>query len=324
MQTIENFGIIKPEGNMETSFDLIIIGAGPAGLTAAQYGARANLRTLLIEEASVGGQSLNITDLENYPGFENPISGAELCSRMKAQADKFGAKFLAASVQSISKQNDIFTITTDSGLFTAYTVILATGAKHRKLGAKGEDEFVGRGVSYCAACDGAFFKDKKIIVVGGGDTACSEALFLANLSDKIIMIHRKDRFRAQKALADRVLANKNIEVRFNTTCTEIKGTDKVESAVLMENGIQYEQDTDAVFIFTGILPVNQLAEGVNMDEAGYIITDSRMETSLKGLFAVGDVRTSPFRQVVTACSDGAVAAHYAGLLVDELKGEAYI
>ncbi len=309
---------------METSFDLIIIGAGPAGLTAAQYGARANLRTLLIEEASVGGQSLNITDLENYPGFENPISGGELCSKMKAQADKFGAQFMAASVQSISKQDDLFTLTTDSGIFTALAVILATGAKHRKLGAKGEDDFAGRGVSYCAACDGAFFKGKKIIVVGGGDTACSEALFLANLSDNIIMIHRKDRFRAQKALADRVLANKNIEVRFNTTCTEIKGSNKVESAVLMENGIQYEQDTDAVFIFTGILPQNQLAEGVNMDEAGYIVTDSRMETSLRGLFAVGDVRNSPFRQVVTACADGAVAAHYAGMLVDELKGEAYI
>ena len=308
---------------MDTTNDLIIIGAGPAGLTAAQYGARANLRTLLIEEASVGGQSLNITDLENYPGFQEPISGAELCSRMKNQADKFGAVFLAASVQSISKQNDIFTITTDSGVFTTYTVILATGAKHRKLGAKGEDDFIGRGVSYCAACDGAFFKGKKIIVVGGGDTACSEALFLANLSDKVIMIHRKERFRAQKALADRVLNNKNIEVRFNTTCTEIKGDTKVESAILMENGIQYEQDTDAVFIFTGILPQNRLAEGVTMDEAGYIVTDSHMMTSLRGLFAVGDVRTSPFRQVVTACSDGAVAAHYAGILVDEIKGETY-
>ena len=309
---------------MATSFDLIIIGAGPAGLTAAQYGARANLKTLLIEEASVGGQSLNITDLENYPGFENPISGGELCSRMKIQADKFGAQFLVASVQAISKQNDLFTITTDTALFTTYTVILATGAKHRKLGVPGEDDFAGRGVSYCAACDGAFFKGKKIIVVGGGDTACSEALFLANLSDQVILIHRKDRFRAQKALADRVLANKNIEVRFNTTCIEIKGSNKVESALLMENGIQYEQDTDAVFIFTGILPQNQLAGGVNMDETGYIITDSRMETSLKGLFAIGDVRTSPFRQVVTACSDGAIAAHYAGILVDELKGEAYI
>ena len=308
---------------MDTTNDLIIIGAGPAGLTAAQYGARANLRTLLIEEASVGGQSLNITDLENYPGFQEPISGAELCSRMKIQADKFGAVFLTSSVQSISKQNDIFTITTDSGVFTTYTVILATGAKHRKLGAKGEDDFIGRGVSYCAACDGAFFKGKKIIVVGGGDTACSEALFLANLSDKVIMIHRKERFRAQKALADRVLNNKNIEVRFNTTCTEIKGDTKVESAILMENGIQYEQDTDAVFIFTGILPQNRLAEGVTMDEAGYIVTDSHMMTSLRGLFAVGDVRTSPFRQVVTACSDGAVAAHYAGILVDEIKGETY-
>lgn len=309
---------------METSFDLIIIGAGPAGLTAAQYGARANLRTLLIEEGSVGGQSLNITDLENYPGFQNPVSGAELCSNMKVQADKFGSEFLSASVQSISKQDNVFTITTDSGVYSAYTVILATGAKHRKLGAKGEDDFIGRGVSYCATCDGAFFKDKKIIVVGGGDTACSEALFLANLSDKIIMIHRKDRFRAQKALADRVLANKNIEVRFNTTCTAIKGDTKVESAILMENGIQYEQDTDAVFIFTGILPQNRLAEGVTMDEAGYIVTDSHMMTSLQGLFAVGDVRTSPFRQVVTACADGAIAAHYAGMLVDELKGEAYI
>ncbi len=312
------------EAIMETTADLIVIGAGPAGLSAAQYGARANLRTLVLEEASVGGQSLKITELENYPGFENPITGGELAERMRIQAERFGVSFLSASVISAVKEGDLIKVTTDSGTLTSYALVIATGAGHRKLEVKGEDEFTGRGVSYCASCDGAFFKDRKIVVVGGGDTACAEALLLSKLSDKIIMIHRKDRFRAQKALADRVLANRNIEVRFNTVCREIKGSISVESVILEENGISYEQDTDAVFIFAGTVPNSGMVPDVAKDGAGCIITDQRMETSVKGIFAAGDVRNTPFRQIVTACGDGAVAAHYAGEHVDSIKGEAYI
>lgn len=311
-------------GKMETTADLIIAGAGPAGLSAAQYGARANLRTIVLEEASVGGQSLQITELENYPGFDKPVTGQELAEHMRRQAENFGVRFLSASVISVTKEGDVITVRTDSGTLTAYALIIATGASHRKLGVKGEAEFTGRGVSYCASCDGAFFRDRKILVIGGGDSACAEALHLSNLSDKIIMIHRKDRFRAQKALADRVLANRNIEVRFNTVCREITGSIGVEGVVLEENGISYSQDTDAVFIFTGTVPRSESFPDLEKNGSGAIITDERMETSVKGIFAAGDVRNTPFRQVVTACGDGAVAAHYAGEHVYGIKGEAYI
>ncbi|MCQ2603909.1 MAG: thioredoxin-disulfide reductase [Spirochaetia bacterium] len=309
---------------MKAEKDLIIIGAGPGGLTAAQYGARANLSTAIFEESSIGGQAVNIGELENYPGFPEALSGGELCQKMKVQAERFGAEFHSSSVLSVKKHDDIFSVETESGTVTAYAVILATGSRHRMLDVPGEKEFIGRGVSYCASCDGFFFRNKKIIVVGGGDTACSEALALAKLSDKIIMIHRKDRFRAQKALAERVLSNRNIEVRFNTICTEIGGKNKVEYAILEENRIKYEQDTDAVFIFTGIIPQNVLAADAAKDAGGYVITDAYMNTSVKGLFAIGDLRNSPFRQVITACGDGAVAAHSAADYIDALKGEAYI
>jgi thioredoxin reductase (NADPH) len=310
---------------METKYDLLIVGAGPAGLSAAQYGARANLKTLLVEEIAPGGQALLIDKLENYPGILEPTGGYELAETMRAQAEHFGAILLNTSVESLQKTADEFVVKTSEGELKARAVILATGAKHRHLGVPGEDEFIGRGVSYCATCDGPFFKGKRMLVVGGGDSACDEAMYLAKLSDKVTMVHRRDRFRAQKSLADRVLRNPAIKVEFNTIPLEIKGKKSVESVVFEDvvTKTRREEAFDAVFVFIGSDPQTNLVPDAEKDVTGSIITDGTMATSIRGLFAVGDVRVSPFRQIVTACADGAIAAHSASAYIDELEGEAY-
>src|SRR6056297_2952519 len=310
---------------MQVDKDLIIIGGGAAGLSAAQYAARANLDVLVIEEMAAGGQCLIIGDLENYPGFPEPINGAEFAMLLENQAKNFGANFLIGTAKSISKDGEIYTVETSKGTYTTYAVILTTGAQHRKMNVPGEKEFAGRGVSYCATCDGPFFKNKKMLVVGGGDAACDEAGFLANLTDKVIMIHRRDRFRAQKSLADRVLKNPNIEVRFNTIVKEIKGDMKVNSVILenVETGENYEEDMEAVFVFVGSIPQTGLIPDLPKDEAGYVLTDQNMETDTKGLYAAGDVRATPFRQLVVAAGEGAVATHCASQRIDAIKGEAY-
>lgn len=306
-------------------WDLIIIGGGPAGLAAAQYGSRANLKCVLIEEMATGGQALTIDDLENYPGYINGVNGFQFSDDMRAQAEKFGSTIMSAGVKEINKEGDLYTVKTSREELKAPAVVFATGAKHRHLGAPGEEEFAGRGVSYCATCDGPFFKGGKILVVGGGDAACDEAAYLSKLSDKVKIIHRRDRFRAQKAVADRVLNNKNITVNFNTVCEEIKGEQKVTSVILKDTvtGETREEEMDAVFIFVGTIPQTQIAPDVDLDDMGYIKTNEKMETSLPGFFAVGDVRDTPFRQVITACADGAVAAHVASNYIDELRGQAY-
>ena len=317
--------------------DLIIIGAGPAGLTAAQYGARANLSVLALEQLAPGGQALLIDVLENYPGIAPGKTGFEFSEDMYRQAVEFGAEFLTEQALVLNKEGDIFSVSLGDGkIKRAHAVIIATGAKHRTLDIPGEKEFNGRGVSYCATCDGPFFKNKKVFVVGGGDAACDEAQFLSHLTKEVVLIHRRDRFRAQKALADRVLHNPNIQVRFNMVMREIKGTEgaggKV-SSVILENTIdgkgQFEENTNGVFVFTGIVPQTNLVSGengclkVDMDETGYIVTDQNMATSIPGLYAAGDVRSTPFRQVSTAAGDGAIAAHCAAAYIDSLKGDAY-
>ncbi|MDC7221859.1 MAG: thioredoxin-disulfide reductase [Spirochaetales bacterium] len=306
-------------------WDLIIIGAGPAGLAAAQYGSRANLKCVIVEEMAPGGQALTIDDLENYPGFPKGVNGFQFSDDMRAQAEKFGAEFKSASVKEIVKEGEDFVVKTARDEIKAPALIFATGAKHRHLGAPGEEEFAGKGVSYCATCDGPFFKGKKILVVGGGDAACDEAVYLSKLSDQVKIIHRRDRFRAQKAVADRVINDPNIEVNFNTTCEEIKGEMKVNKVVLKDTvtGELREEEMDAVFIFVGTIPQTQIAPDVDLDDMGYIKTNEKMETSLPGFYAVGDVRDTPFRQVITACADGAVAAHVASNYIDELRGQAY-
>ncbi|MCL2265349.1 MAG: thioredoxin-disulfide reductase [Treponema sp.] len=321
----------------DNDFDLIIIGAGPAGLTAAQYGARANLKVLVIEKLSAGGQALVIDVLENFPGNVEqtdakgnvtaaPKSGYEFAVDMHRQAENFGASFFYGTVESLKKENDIFTLSlSDGAVRKAAAVIIATGAKPRLLDVPGEKEFQGRGVSYCATCDGNFFRNKKIFVVGGGDAACDEARFLSRLTDKITLIHRRDSFRAQKALVKRTLDNPNIEVRFNTVIKEIKGDVKVKSVILSNvlTNKTNEEQADAVFIFAGTVPQTSLFAQNDfnglLDESGCVITDQKMSTNVKGLFAAGDVRAGAFRQVVTAAADGAAAAHYASEYLDEIN-----
>ena len=313
---------------MTTDRDLIIVGAGGAGLSAAQYGARGNLRTLVLEEVSSGGQALLIDGLENYPGFPDPINGYDFTRRFEDQARKFGAEFENSGVSSITRDGHVFKVQTDKGVLTAPTVILATGAVHKTLGVPGEAELSGHGVSYCATCDGPFFKSKRMLVVGGGDAACDEAMYLSHLASGVLMIHRRDKFRAQKSLAARVLANPKIEVRFNTELRKIEGDRMVTKVLLFDNVEQKEceEQVAAVFVFIGSDPKSALASslGVPLDDVGYVKTNDRMETSVPGLYAVGDVRASPFRQLVVAAAEGAIAAHAAGQYIDELKGEEYI
>ncbi len=306
--------------------DVVIVGAGVAGLSAAQYCARSNLSTLVVEEMAPGGQALLIADLENYPGFPKPVGGFQLSMDMHKQAQNFGAEFLTANVKKIEKRKERFVVETTKECVLSKGLIFATGAKHRHLGIPGEDLYSGKGVSYCATCDGPFFKGKRVLVVGGGDAACDEGNYLSKLTDKIVMIHRRDRFRAQKAVADKVLRNKNINIRFNTEALEIKGDEsQVQSVLLLNNatGERYEEDFDAVFVFVGTIPQTSLAEGIEKDENGYIRTNDCMESSLRGFYAIGDVRTTPFRQIVTAAADGAVAAHRVSNYIDELNNEAY-
>jgi thioredoxin reductase (NADPH) len=310
---------------MTPDYDLVVIDGGPAGMTAAQYGSRANLKTLVIEEMAAGGAVLLIDDMENYPGFPEPINGFEFSDKMRKQTENFGAEFKSATATALKKDGDVFTVETTDGTVTSWTIAISTGAKHKHLGAPGEEEFSGRGVSYCATCDGPFFKNKKMLVVGGGDSACDEASYLANLTEEVVLIHRRDRFRAQKVLADRVLKNPNIDVRLNHVLESIDGDGKVNKVVLKktDTGETYEEEMDAVFIFIGSVPQTQLVPDLEKDEAGYVITDQNMETSVKGLFVVGDVRATPFRQVVVACGEGAVAAHRAAMHIDDVKGESY-
>jgi thioredoxin reductase (NADPH) len=308
-------------------YDIVIVGAGAAGLTAAQYAARANLSTLVIEQTANGGQCLLIEGLENYPGFPDPIDGYEFTERLERQARQFGAHFRAATVQRLDKQGSSFLLTSSEGEMRATSVIIATGAQHRHLGVPGEEELAGRGVSYCATCDGPFFKNKTILVVGGGDAACDEATFLAKLTDTVILVHRRDRFRAQPAVAQRVLDNPRIDVRFNTVVREITGVTnamgiaQVGSVVLerVDTEEVYKQDASAVFVFVGSDPRTDLVDALPKDEAGYIITDEHMETAVSGLFAAGDVRATPFRQLVVAAGEGAIAAHAAAAYVERQR-----
>lgn len=291
-------------------YDYIIIGAGVAGLASAQYAARGGLNTLVLDVAGSGGQVMQITELDNYPGVFPTLDGPTFIQTMEEQTKAFGAKIEMVQVTAIDKKDNNFIVTSRKKLYQAPYLCLATGAIHKTLGVSGEAEFTGRGVSYCATCDGPFFRNKKIVVVGGGDTACAEATYLSTLTSDLHIIHRRDKFRAQKALVDKMLS-KNVQPIYDTVVKSINGSAKVES-VSLENVKTKEETTlpaDAVFIFTGIQPQTDLVDMLAKDEGGYIKTDENMETSMPGLFAAGDVRSKPFRQVVTAVNDGAIAAH---------------
>ena len=299
--------------NLETAnFDYVIIGAGPAGLASAQYAARSGLNTVVLDPAGAGGQALQIAELENYPGVYPVVNGADFMDNMRNQAEAFGAKIELVTVTSIDKTGSDFIVTTKRKIFKAPCLCLATGAFHKNLGVPGEAEFTGRGVSYCATCDGPFFRNKKIVVVGGGDSACSEAVYLSTLSKDVTIIHRRNEFRAQKAVVDKMLAA-GVKPVYDTVLKEIKGGMKVESLVIenVKTGEQSELTCDAVFIFAGMVPQTELVDMLPKDGNGYIVTDETMATSMPGLFAAGDVRSKSFRQVVTATADGAIAAHSA-------------
>jgi len=283
------------------------------------------LKVAVLENAIIGGQVFNIMDLENYPGVYPPVNGADFVETMKHQAESFGAEFFLTQVSSIDKIGNKFKIQTSDGTFSSFTVLIATGASHRKLDIPGETKFSGRGVSYCATCDGPFFRNKKIVVIGGGDSACDEATYLSTLSNDVTLIHRRGSLRAQKAVAERVLKNPKIKTIFNTIVTEISGDEIVKKITLqnVETGVTSKLECDGVFIFVGMIPQTDLVDMLTKDEDGYIITDEEMRTNVLGMYVAGDIRNKPFRQIVTAASDGAIAAWSAAKLIREIHGEVY-
>lgn len=292
--------------------DLIIIGAGPAGMSAGIYAARSALSPLIIESQMPGGQVALTDFIENYPAFPNGMSGQELTKLMEEQCNNFNVEFMNfVQVDFVEKENKIFKLKTNQGDFFAKTVIVATGASPAELGIPGEREFKGRGVSYCATCDGPLFKDKDILVVGGGDSAVQEAIYLTKFVSSLKIVHRRDKLRARKMLQEKVFKNPKIDILWNSNLLEIKGKDLVERVVIFNNKTNQKREIriGGVFMYVGFKPNSSLVKNlVEMDKLGRIITDHKMRTSTTGLFAAGDVRNTPLRQVVTAVSDGAIAA----------------
>jgi thioredoxin reductase (NADPH) len=306
----------------EKIYDVIIAGAGPAGMTAAVYTSRANLSTLMIERGVPGGQMVNTEDVENYPGYEN-ILGPELATKMFEHAKKFGAEYAYGEVKEIIDGEAYKTVIVGDKQYKARAVIIATGAEYKKLGVPGEAEFSGRGVSYCAVCDGAFFKGKNLVVVGGGDSAVEEGIYLTRFANKVTIVHHRDQLRAQKILQDRAFANEKIDFIWNHTVKQINGKDgKVTSVTLVhtQTGEEREFPCDGVFIYIGMLPLSKPFESLGItNENGYIETNELMETKVPGIFAAGDVREKSLRQIVTATGDGSIAAQSAQHYVEELK-----
>ncbi len=308
----------------EKIYDVIIIGAGPAGMTAAVYTSRANLSTLMIERGVPGGQMANTEEVENYPGYEH-ILGPELSTKMFDHAKKFGAEYAYGDIKSITDGKEYKTINAGSKQYKARAIIITTGAQYKKIGIPGETELGGRGVSYCAVCDGAFFKEKELVVVGGGDSAVEEGVYLTRFAKKVTIVHRRDELRAQKILQDRAFANEKVDFIWSHTVKEIHEKDgKVGSVTLVstKTGEEREFQTDGVFVYIGMVPLTKpfLDLGITNDE-GYIVTNEKMETSLPGIYAAGDVREKMLRQIVTATGDGSIAAQAAQHYVEELKEE---
>lgn len=320
----------KKETKEEIIYDAIIIGGGPAGLTAGIYLSRARMNTLLIEKALPGGQAILTEIIENYPGFPHGIAGPELMQKMEEQAVGFGLKIEYGEVEEIKikegKEDRVRIVKIYNKEYKTLTIILASGAEASKLEVPGEDELRGRGVSYCGTCDAPFFKDQKIVVVGGGDTAIEEALYLTKFVREVTIIHRRDRLRATKILQERVFSNKKINFSWDSIATKILGKEKVEG-VLIQNkktGEEKEISCQGVFVFVGNIPNSKfLKDLVKLGKKGYILTDDNMMTSQDGIYACGDVRKKLLRQVVTACGEGATAAFAAQKYIEELKGISY-
>jgi thioredoxin reductase (NADPH) len=308
--------------SQEKVYDVIIIGAGPAGMTAAVYTSRANLSTLMLERGVPGGQMANTEEVENYPGYDH-ILGPELASKMFEHAKKFGAEYAYGDVKEVIDGEQYKTVVTSNQQYKARAIIIATGAEYKKLGVPGEKELGGRGVSYCAVCDGAFFKGKELVVVGGGDSAVEEGVYLTRFASKVTIVHRRDQLRAQKILQQRAFANEKIDFIWNHTVKQIHEKDgRVGSVTLVhtQTGEEREFPCDGVFIYIGMVPLTKPFASLGItNENGYIETNELMETKVPGIFAAGDVREKSLRQIVTATGDGSIAAQSAQHYVEELK-----
>ncbi|QJC90250.1 thioredoxin-disulfide reductase [Bacillus inaquosorum] len=306
----------------EKIYDVIIIGAGPAGMTAAVYTSRANLSTLMIERGIPGGQMANTEDVENYPGFES-ILGPELSNKMFEHAKKFGAEYAYGDIKEVVDGKEYKVVKAGSKEYKARAVIIAAGAEYKKIGVPGEKELGGRGVSYCAVCDGAFFKGKELVVVGGGDSAVEEGVYLTRFASKVTIVHRRDKLRAQSILQARAFDNEKVDFLWNKTVKEIhEENGKVGSVTLVDTvtGEKSEFKTDGVFIYIGMLPLSKPFENLGItNEEGYIETNDRMETKVEGIFAAGDIREKSLRQIVTATGDGSIAAQSVQHYVEELQ-----
>jgi len=302
-------------------YDVVIVGGGPAGLTAGLYTARGKLRSLLLEQGLTGGLVTTTEWIENYPGFDEGILGAELAQKMERQAARFGLEIVSGSVSNISIHDKIKEVTLESGQkYEARSVILATGAHPRNLKVEGEDKFRGKGVSYCATCDGAFFKGERIAVVGGGDSAIQEAIFLTRFAEKVYIIHRRDRLRAEKILQERAFSNSKIEFIWDSVVEKIAGDSGVNALHIrnVKNDEKSVIDVQGLFIYIGYNPNTGFLAGLaNLDQDNYLITDENMATSAPGIYAVGDVRSKPLKQIATAVGDGATAALAAEKYIEE-------
>ena len=295
-------------------YDMIVVGGGPGGYTAALYAARAGLSTLVLEKLSAGGQMALTEQIDNYPGFEDGIDGFTLAEKMQHQAERFGARSEYAQVERMDLAASPKVLETSEGTFCAKTVVLATGANPRELGLPNEAALTGRGVAYCAACDGMRYKGKTVVVVGGGNSAAADALLLSRVARKVILVHRRDTLRATKVYHQPLMQAENLEFRWNSTVTELLQEDKLTGVKLKDvnTGEETTVPCDGLFISVGRKPATELAQGqLELDRSGYIVADETTKTSLPGVYAVGDVRTKPLRQVVTAVADGAMAVHMA-------------
>lgn len=303
-------------------YDVIIIGSGPGGMTAALYASRANLKTLILEKGVPGGELLNTADVENYPGFAS-ISGPDLADNMYKGAMQFGAEYAYGNVSGIEIDGDLRVVHAGKKTYYAYAIVIATGSHHRKLEVPGEEKYAGRGVSYCAVCDGAFFKGSDLVVVGGGDSAVEEGTYLTQFAKQVTIVHRRDSLRAQKILQDRAFANEKVNFSWNKIVEEIIGDGQKVTGVRVKDTQTGELSTieaAGVFIYVGLLPVSTPFQSLGItDEEGWIPTDDQMQTSVPGIFAVGDVRQKHLRQITTAVGDGGIAGHAAYNYVEMLK-----
>lgn len=307
-----DYKVLIQKGMVIVMYDLLIIGSGPAGLGAAIYGERAGLNLAVIDKSPIsGGQVLTTYEVDNYLGMPQ-ISGSDISDRFKEHADKLGVDFITAEVQSVENLGEKKVVHTDEGDFETKTIILATGAAHAMLGVEGEMKLAGMGVSYCATCDGAFFRGRTVAVVGGGDVAVEDAIFLAGICKKVYLIHRRDSLRAADSLQKKVMSLANVEILWNRQISKIQGDDMVESVLLYhsQTGEETVLEVNGVFIAVGILPNTQSFKGlVEMDEKGYILADETCTTSVHGIYAAGDIRKKALRQIITAVADGANAVN---------------